>query len=432
MHRRNFLKLSGASAVAAALPTVARAGKVIDLPIYYPVAVGGPIAKIMDGYAAAFHRANPGIRVHPIYTGSYQDTTVKALTALHGGGASAPKLAVALSVDIFTYYDQGVLVPIEDLTQGDHAWLNGFYPAFLANSRLKGKTWSVPFQRSTPVLYWNKTAFKSAGLDPDRAPANWDEMRDYARRLTRAHNPKSATEWGLQIPSSGFPYWLFQGLAIENGQTHLAAADGTRTYFDSPETIGALDYMVDLSRKARVMPAGIINWGTTPQDFFKSRCAMMWTTTGNLTNVRKHAPFPFGVGMLPKHKRRGAPTGGGNLYVFTNTTAEERAAALRFIRWVTAPEQTADWGMQTGYIATSPAAWETPALKRYLAGFPAAAVARDQLKYAEPELSTHENQRVTQVFNNALQAALTGQKGPAEALKKAQADADAILQRYRV
>ncbi len=135
--------------------------------------------------------------------------------------------------------------------------------------------------------------------------------------------------------------------------------------------------------------------------------------------------------MLPKHKRYGAPTGGGNLYVFNNTTADERAAALRFIRWVTSPGQAADWGMQTGYVATSPAAWNTDAMKKYVAGFPQAAVARDQLQYAEPELSTHENQRVTKVFNDALEAALTGQKSSAAALHEAQSKADAILRRYR-
>jgi sn-glycerol 3-phosphate transport system substrate-binding protein len=432
MQRRDFLKLSAASALTAALPIGgAHAADAIELPMYYPVAVGGPIAKIMDGYAAAFHKANPDVRIRPIYTGSYQDTTIKALTALRGGGNSAPKMAVALAVDIFTYYDQDVLVAADDLAKGDKAWLDGFYPAFLANSRMDDKTWSVPFQRSTPVLYWNKAAFKASGLDPERAPADWNEMQDYARRLTRAHNAKSITDWGIQIPSSGFPYWLFQGLAIENGQARLASADGAHTHFDSPETVGALEYMVGLARKSRVMPRGIINWGTTPQDFFKGRCAMMWTTTGNLTNVRKHAPFPFGVGMLPKHKRYGAPTGGGNLYVFNNTTTEERAAALRFIRWVTAPEQAADWGMQTGYVATSPAAWNTGALKKYVAGFPQAAVARDQLQYAEPELSTHENQRVTKVFNDALESALTGQKSSATALHDAQSKADAILRRYR-
>jgi sn-glycerol 3-phosphate transport system substrate-binding protein len=430
MQRRDFLKASTLPLLGAALPA-ARAAGVIELPMYYPVAVGGPIAKILDGYAAAFHQTNPDVIVRPVYTGTYQDTIAKTLTALRSGGAEAPKMAVALAVDIFTLFDQGVLVAAEDLAHGDSGWIQEFYPAFLANSRLAGKTWSIPFQRSTPVLFWNKAAFKAAGLHPDKAPADWDEMRAFARRLTRLHNPKSPTDWGLQIPTSGFPYWLFQGLAIENGQPRLASPDGGATYFDAPQTVAALDYLVDLSRKDKVMPPGIINWGTTPQDFFERRCAMMWTTTGNLTNVKANAKFDFGVAMLPARKRRGAPTGGGNLYIFSNTTPQERAAALRFVRWVTSPDMAADWGMQTGYVATSPAAWETDRLKRYVAGFPQAAVARDQLRYAEPELSTHDNQRVTEVFNDALEAAITGQKTSAEALHGAQATATGILRRYR-
>ncbi|MFZ5488740.1 MAG: ABC transporter substrate-binding protein [Thiomonas sp.] len=431
MQRRDFLKATALPLfTAAALPT-ARAANVIELPMYYPVAVGGPIARILDGYAEQFHKANPDVVVKPIYTGSYQDTITKTLTALRSGGGSAPKMAVALAVDVFTLFDQGVLVAAEDLAGGDKGWLKSFYPAFLSNSQIAGKTWSVPFQRSTPVLYWNKAAFKAVGLNPYKAPANWDEMRDMARRLTKLHNPSSPTDWGLQIPTSGFPYWLFQGLAIENGQARLASPDGKTTYFDAPETIGAMEYLVDLSRKNKVMPEGIINWGTTPQDFFQHRCAMMWTTTGNLTNVKSNAKFDFGVAMLPAHKRRGAPTGGGNLYVFNNTTDAERAAAMRFIRWLTSPEMAADWGIQTGYVATSPAAWETPRMKEYVAGFPQAAVARDQLKYAEPELSTHDNQRVTKVFNDGLEAAITGQKTPSAALKEAQSTAEGILRRYR-
>ena len=71
--------------------------------------------------------------------------------------------------------------------------------------------------------------------------------------------------------------------------------------------IEALTYWVDLSRKHKVHPPGIVEWGTTPKDFFERKVAMMWTTTGNLTNVKANAKFPFGVAMLPAHKRRGSP-----------------------------------------------------------------------------------------------------------------------------
>ena len=80
---------------------------------------------------------------------------------------------------------------------------------------------------------------------------------------------------------------------------------GTRaTYFDKPGVVQALQYWVDLSRKYKIQPKGTIEWGTTPKDFFERKTAIMWTSTGNLTNVRTNAKFPFGVAMLPAQQGR--------------------------------------------------------------------------------------------------------------------------------
>jgi sn-glycerol 3-phosphate transport system substrate-binding protein len=250
------------------------------------------------------------------------------------------------------------------------------------------------------------------------------------KALTKTDAGGNTTQWGVRIPTSGFPYWLFQGLVIENGGT-LANAEGTETYYDSPEVIGAAQYLVDLATAHKVMEPGILDWGATPKDFFEGRSAMVWTTTGNLTNMRSNAPFPFGVAMLPAMKQRGAPTGGGNFYLFKGTSDEQLAAAVDFIKWITAPEQSAKWTMATGYVAPRPATWETETMKAYAADFPQVLVARDQLEFAKAELSTHENQRVTQILNDALAAAITGQKPVEEALKEAQAKAEAVLKAYR-
>ena len=150
----------------------------------------------------------------------------------------------------------------------------------------------------------------------------------------------------------------------------------------------------------------------------------MWHSTGNLTAVKENAGFDFGVAMLPAKQEKGSPTGGGNFYVFKQTTPAERAAALKFIKWMTQPERTAQWSIGTGYLGTRPDAYDTDALKAYVQEFPAAAVARDQLKYATAELSVHENGRVYKILNDAIQAALTGSKTPEEALKDAQKQAE--------
>ncbi|MCW5745468.1 MAG: ABC transporter substrate-binding protein [Alphaproteobacteria bacterium] len=429
MRRRTFIR--GSAAVAGGLvaaPAIAQ-GKT-EVPFFYPVAVGGPITKIIDGYAADFEKENPGITVKPIYAGTYQETIVKALTA-HKSGAP-PVTSVLLSTDMFTLIDEDAIVPFDDLAKGagDAAWIKSFYPAFMFNSQTGGKTWGIPFQRSTIVLYWNKELFKEAGLDPEKPPANWDEQVAMATKLTKRDASGNATQWGMQVPSSGFPYWLFQAFTTQNG-VELMNQAGDTTYYDKPEVVAALQYWVDLSRKHKVHPPGIVEWGTTPKDFFERKTAMMWTTTGNLTNVRKNAKFDFGVAMLPAGKRRGTPTGGGNFYVFKKSTPQQREAALKFIRWITSPERAAQWGIDTGYVATRPDAWQTPAMKTYVQGFPAAAVARDQLPYAVAELSTHENQRVTKALNDGLQAALTGAKTPEQAMKDSQAEAARILRPYK-
>ena len=430
MDRREFL--TGAAALAAgtalARPAIAQAGT--EISFFYPVAVGGPITKLVDGLAADFEKENPGIRVRPIYAGTYQETIVKALTAHKSG--TPPVTSVLLSTDMFTLIDEEAIVPIDDFVKNedDKTWLASFFPAFMLNSQTGGKTWGVPFQRSTIVLYWNKDAFREAGLDPEKAPANWAEQVAFAEKLTKRDAAGNVSQWGIQVPSSGFPYWLFQGFTTQAGAV-LMNQEGNRTFFDKPEVIEALQYWVDLSRKHKVQPPGIIEWGTTPKDFFERKTAMMWTTTGNLTNVRTNAKFPFGVAMLPAGKRRGSPTGGGNFYISKKATPEQQQAAFRFIKWITSPERAAQWGIDTGYVAVRPDAWETPAMKAYVAGFPAAAVARDQLEFAVAELSTHENQRVTKALNDGLQAALNGTKPPEQAMKDAQAEAERILRPYR-
>ena len=402
----------------------------VEVSFYYPVAVGGPITKLVDGYAEEFAKANPGITLKPIYSGTYLDTITKAITAVKSG--EPPQLAVILSTDMYTLIDEEAVIPFDELlkTDDDKAWLKSFFPAFMENSQTGGKTWGIPFQRSTVVQYWNKELFKEAGLDPEKPPATWAELVAAGKKLTKRDASGNVTQWGVQIPSSGFPYWLFQGLTTEN-DVRLMNEAGTETYYDKPGVIDALQFWADLSLKEKVHPPGIVEWGTTPKDFFEKKVAVIWTTTGNLTNIKANAPFAFGVSMLPSNKRPGSPTGGGNFYIFKKSTPEQREAALKFIKWVTSPEKAADWGIKTGYVAVRPDAWETPAMKDYVAGFPAAAVARDQLKFAVAELSTHDNQRVTKALNDGLQAALTGSKSPEQAMKDAHAEAERLLKPYR-
>ncbi|UFJ40276.1 ABC transporter substrate-binding protein [Brevibacillus humidisoli] len=392
----------------------------VELTFFYPVAVGGPLTKIIDQMAAEFNQQQSNIVVKPVYTGSYQDTTTKVQAAVQGN--NPPDVAVMLSTELFTMLDMDAVIPLDDFVakDGGNEYLNDFYPGFMANSQVDGKTYSIPFQRSTIVLYYNKDAFRDAGLDPEKPPQNWDELVTYAQKLTKDG------QWGVEIPTSGFTYWMFQAFALQNGK-NMMSEDGKQVFFDTPENVEALQLWVDLAKKHKVMPEGVIDWATVPSDFLEGKTAMMYHTTGNLTNVKNNATFDFGVAYLPAKKTYGSPTGGGNFYIFKGIDAQKQEAAWKFIRFMTEPERAAQWSMDTGYVATRKSAYETDKMNAYVADFPAAAVARDQLEYAHAELSTHNNGRVTKALNDSLQAAITGQLDPAAALRKAQEEAEKVL-----
>ena len=119
-----FLRIAG---VALALATgAAFAQAPVEVPFFYPVAVGGPITKIIDGLAADFEKENPGIKLKPIYSGSYQESITKALTAVKSG--DPPVMSILLSTDMFTLIDEDAVVPFDDLirTSEDRAWLKSF------------------------------------------------------------------------------------------------------------------------------------------------------------------------------------------------------------------------------------------------------------------------------------------------------------------
>lgn len=414
-----FSKLGLAGAVALGLTAPAQAET--ELTMYYPIAVGGALTEVVDGIVAGFEKENPDIKVNAIYSGNYDDTRVRALSALNSGEPA--QLAVMFSIDAYDLIEQDLIVPFDDLVE-DKAWLDSFYPALMANGKIEGKTWGIPFQRSTIVAYYNKDLFREAGLDPESPPTTWDELIEMGKKLTEDDT------YGIMIPSTGYPYWMFQALAIQNGK-EVMAGDGLTTYFDDPKVVETLEFWKSLSAEHGVMPTGTVEWGTLRQAFLEGQTAMMWHSTGNLTAVKKNAEFDFGVAMLPGNERLGSPTGGGNFYIFKDTSDEEKAAALKLIEYMTAPEQAAAWSIATGYMGVSPAAYETEALKAYTEEFPPALVARNQLEHAVAEFSTFETARVRDGLNNAIQSALTGAKEPAEALGEAQKSADRLLKAYR-
>ena len=335
------------------------------------------------------------------------------------------------SIDLYSLLAMDAISDIDSFctTEEDKEWLNGFYDGFMMNSRDGETTYGIPWQRSTIVLYYNKDAFEAAGLDPEQPPTTWDELYEDAQKLTITENGQT-TQYGIQIPSDGYAYWMLQTFCVQQSGFNLMNDTGTETYYDDERTAKGLKFWKSLAEDGS-MPSGIVAWATTPSDFLEGKTAMMYHTTGNLTNVKNNATFDFGVAMLPENESFGSPTGGGNFYIFKGVSEERQQAAFDFIKWMTDDERVAQWSIDTGYVATRPSAYETDRMKQYAEEFPYCLVARDQLEYGYAELSTYNQAEVQKAIDDAISYVMTDQQDVETALAAAQQTADGILQAYR-
>lgn len=417
----------GAAALMGAGATALHAA---DLEFYFPVGVNAPAVATIQELTDEWAAMNPQHTVNAVYAGNYEETTTKALTAANAG--QAPDVAVLLAIDIFTLVEEEVIVPISDIatSEEDKEWISGFYPAFMEDTTFEGKVYSIPFQRSTPVLYYNKDAFREAGLDPETPPKTWDEMIEMGKALVKKDENGNVIRWGTRIPNLGIAgVWMYGGLVASKGDV-LTDETGTNVNIDTPAAKASLEFLLELAEEGVMQPGGI-TWGDTPKAFLEGQTATMWTSTGNLAFVNANAEFDWGVGFLPGGDGPGASVGGGNFYIFEDTTEEEREAALDFIKFMTSPESAAKWSIATGYVAPRPDTWETPAMKEYVENLPQALVARDQMPYAKREFATFQRAKVAQYVIDALESVVTGNAEPAAALEEAQAGVDKILGDYK-
>ena len=408
------------------LAVPALADEPLELTMFFPVNVGGAVAQLIDNMTNTFNEQNPGIKVNAVYTGNYDDTVTAIQTAI--GTSGQPDLFLSLATQRFTMDDTNMAMTLDDIIANDPEG-QAFIDGFMLDSYVEdGAIISIPFQRSTMVLFYNKDAFKEVGLDPEQPPKNWEELVDYAQKLT---NDK---RYGVAIAlNSGSAQWAFTGFSLQNctNGVGLMSADGKEIYFNTPENVEALQLWLDLQNKYHCMAPGIVQWTDMPTQFLAGEVAMIYHTTGNLTNIKNNANFDFGVAFLPAGRQWGAPTGGGNFYITNGISEERQQAAWKYIKWMCSTERAAQWSIDTGYVATRESCYETPALKEYYASFPQALVAYEQLPYAQPELTTYSAAEMWRILNDNIQAAVTGEMTAEEALEAAQEQGDELLDDYR-
>lgn len=407
-------------------------GQQTTITFYYPVGVAGLLARFIESYVSDFEKQNPQIRVNTVFGGNYEENQAKVVAAIRAG--NPPDTAILLSQQLHTLLAMDAIESFDPYIARDPELkkaVQDFFPAFMMNSTLDGKVWSLPFQRSTPILYYNKEAFREAGLDPEKPPTTWEELVEYAKRLTKRDAQGRVVRYGVAIPTEDRSTWLLEGLVIQaGGLLYDPAGKGCKVLVDTEPVRKAMQFKADLARKHGVSPEGVIAWGTTPGDFAAGKVAMIYHSTGSLGFIRTNARFAFGTAFQPKLVRYGVPTGGANFYLFKGSDPAKREATLRFIKFMTSPELQARWSIDSGYVAARRSSWNLPLMRDYVRQWPQALTAREQLAYAKAELPVYNLQQVKDIIAEAEQAVVLGRKEVREATREAQRRVDEALKPF--
>ena len=397
----------------------------VRLKMYYPVGVAGPLAKLMNEMVGDYNKAQKEIYVEPIYAGSYREAMEKAQTAFMAG--KPPAVAVLDAPVLLTLLDMDAIIPLDEYIEqeGGKAYVDTFVNAFMKIARHEGSIWSIPWQRSTPVFYYNKDFFREVGLDPNKPPETWEDVVEYAKKLTKRDASGKVVRWGVEHPVN---FWLFKCLVLQSDGI-LDNEPGTKVYLDTEPVREAFQFLRKLAFEEKVMPA-IRPWGDSVSDFAAGGTAMLYNSTGALTFIRKSTKYEFGTAFLPRHRKQICIEGGGNFFIF-KTDKKRQDTAWKFIKWMTLPENTVRWSLGSGYIPVKDAGFEVPEYKEYLAKWPQAKTAYYQLDIAERNMMTHRVNELVDVVNRTNERAMVRGGDLNEILKDAQAEADKILEKYQ-
>ncbi len=399
--------------------------KTVYLRMYYPVGVAGPLAQLMDGMINDFNASQTDIFVESIFAGGYKEAMDKSQTAFLAG--SPPDFSVLDAPNLLTLLDIDAIISLDDLIakEGGDKFVDEFLSAFMHITRHGGKIWSIPWQRSTPILYYNKDFYREAGLDPNKPPATWDDLEAYAKKLTVKDDKGNVVRWGVLIPND---YWIFKPLLLQAGGEG-DNEEGTEILIDTDKNRETFEFLLRLADEG--VTTGVTRWSQSVTDFASGATAMLYNSTGALTYIRNNIKYDFGTGFLPKKVRQVAIEGGGNFFIF-KTDERHQNAAWEVIKWMTKPENTARWSLGSGYIPVKKAAFDIPEYKKYTDQWPQALTAYRQLTEAEIErnMMTH---RMNEIYDllNALNESIRGGADMDTDLKKAQAEADKILSKWQ-
>jgi sn-glycerol 3-phosphate transport system substrate-binding protein len=413
-------------------------------------AYGGKNREVLLSLVDRFHAEQGRYRIDAVYQGDYFEALAKLRTAL--AARAAPALTHVVGEVVPYLAEAGVLEPLARFHPGGAGALNfDLVDALAQSGTFEGggdrPLVCLPFNRSTPIAYFNRDVFRELGLGP---PRTWDELREAARALLLRRGGET-TRWGFACPIDWW-FWVAlvgqaggsviePGAADRRGFASAGAADRRDFASAGAVTLGgeagvrALRFWQTLVHEDRTMkppPGRDYNaWQATNTDFLAGKVAMIWTSTAFLRYLEENAGkggegrFEVGAAPLPREARASVPTGGTMFVMPKGAAPEAQEAALAFLRWMMQPAQANDWATRTGYMPVSRPGLVELERSGYYAEHPNDRVAVDQLAHAAPWPWSTELFRIQrEAVQPRLEEAVLAPRDAAEALAEARRAAE--------
>ena len=429
--------LAAALAGAMAAMLAPAAAEPIELQWWHAMtAVNGErISKI----AADFNASQSGYKVVPVFKGSYAETMTGAIAAYRAG--NPPNIVQVFEVGTATMMAaKGAVKPVYQLMEdaGEKFDRDAYLPAVTGYySTADGKMLSFPFNSSTPVVYWNKDAFKKAGLDPDKPPKTWPETFEAAKKLRAAEVPCGFTAaWVSWTQIENFSAWHNTPLASKaNG---LEGPDAVLE-INNPT---AVRHLANLAAAQKDKSFDYGGRTTEPEGkFISGECGLIQNSSGFYGNVRTNAKFAFGVTELPYYPDvAGAPQnsiiGGASLWVMGGKKPEEYKGVAKFFTYLSGTEVQRAWHEATGYLPITKAAYQATKESGFYDKNPGTEVAIIQMTQKPPT----ENSRglrlgnlvqIRDVIAENIEAAVSGKSAAKAALDDAVTRGNALLRQFQ-
>ena len=289
-------------------------------------AMTGALNDRVNDFAKDFNASQKDYKVVPVFKGSYPETLAAAIAASRAG--NAPHIVQVQEVATATMIAaKKAVMPVHELMKAsgekfDQKAYISAVTGYFADT--KGNLVAFPFNSSTTVFYYNKDAFKKAGLDPNVAPATWPEVMAAAAKL-KANGEKCGFTSGWQSWTQLESFSAWHNVPFASKNNGFGGTDA-RLLFNSPLHVRHISNMSDWMKKGYFTYGGRTN--EAESKFFSGECMMLTSSSAAYANIKRNAKFDWGVGQLPYYRDvAGAPQntiiGGASLFVMTGRPAAD-------------------------------------------------------------------------------------------------------------